>query len=459
MKCNFLRALGMVPALSLLLASAAWAQMGGYPNPYGYGAPPFGPPAGPGGEFAAPIVTPNQPMPAAFPAGWASMPVPAPQMMPAAYYNAQAAGYMMMPQQHHGGCPACGGAGCNYCMGGGHGGCPACGGAGCPHCCGPWTQHGPDCDGGCCAPRWFDFHVEVMYIERERASRGVDFTTEGIDGDVVLSSRDLRFEHEFGFRGTLAWVTGPGSNVEVSYFGTFDWNDTAEVLDPDNNLFSVFSEFGLEPFLGFQETDEAFRHFISYSAKLDSIEVNLRHRYVSPHCRFHGSYLAGFRYVRLDEAFRHETETAVPSNMVYRVATTNDLVGFQLGGDAYYCVFPGFMLGADFKAGVYGNSAEQDTVIDATTFIDPVIESVNRGDVAFVGEANALAIWRVNSRLTIRAGYQALFLDGVVLAIENFNATPPAVFNPPPMDNRVVGMNDNGSAFYHGGTAGFEWTW
>jgi len=52
-------------------------------------------------------------------------------------------------------------------------------------------------------------------------------------------------------------------------------------------------------------------------------------------------------------------------------------------------------------------------------------------------------------------------IDGVALAPENLNETPPNVLFPPGSgsSSRVPGINANGDVLYHGFTIGMEWMW
>ncbi len=315
-------------------------------------------------------------------------------------------------------------------------------------------EHGPFGDGGCCAPRWYDVHAEWMYLKRDDVGKNIGFTSLGVGGNpIVLSTDDLDFEQENGFRLTWAYLVGPGTNVEATYFGTFNWAAAAQVEDANDNLFSVLSDFGTNPgppAFGFADTDSAYFHAINYSSELNNAEINLRHRWISANCLLHGSWLLGARYVTVEEDFGYITRTNV-GHMDYLVSTENDLIGAQLGGDMMLSISPRFKFGGEFKAGVYGARTKQRTTVTATAGT-AVQEFQRDGDVAFVGEAGAIGVFRVTPRFSIRGGYQLLFLDGLALASENFNTESP--FSP-----RQTILENNGDIFYHGSTAGFEWTW
>jgi hypothetical protein len=307
----------------------------------------------------------------------------------------------------------------------------------------------------------------------------IPFTSDGPAGVgaplIVLSTDDFDFHHEAGFRFSAAVHIMSAGNLEFSYLGTFNWNSHAAVTSPLDELYSIFSDFGTNPppsagppitLGGYTDTDAAELHAIDYSSKFDSFELFYRKRWMGPSCRLQGSWLAGVRYFLLDESFLHSTrvdaqDPNAPANpnarilgaMDYHVDTYNSMTGFQLGGDLWAGIIPGLKIGAEVKAGIYGNRADQGTVIYATSLGAPVVESVRHDDVAFLGEFNAMGLYRINYNWTFRAGYQVLYVDGVALAAENFNIEPPFA------GGRTVVINDNGNVLFHGFTIGLEWMW
>ncbi|HTN74522.1 MAG TPA: BBP7 family outer membrane beta-barrel protein, partial [Pirellulaceae bacterium] len=351
----------------------------------------------------------------------------------------------------------------------------SCGDAGCNGRCGRRgnrLRHGiathligcflPYDDGGCCAPHWFDAHVEYVNLRREDVSDTVNFMSAGPLGPIVLSTNDLEFENQSGFRATLSTQLGVGSNVEFSYLGQFNWSSSAQVTDPGNGLFSAFSQFGVipNPGQGFTETDQASFASIAYSSSIDNFELNFRHRWQGYGCRLQGSWLAGVRYFQLKEQFIFTTLAPINNgSMEYDIGTLNQMTGFQIGGDVWACLLPGFSVGAEGKVGIYGNDASQQSLITATTVIPPLSERVRETDAAFLAEAGLMANWRVSQSWTFRGGYQFLYVNGVALAPENFNATPPFLQNAFVPPTRVPVLNTGGDVFYHGLTAGFEYMW
>jgi hypothetical protein len=406
-----------------------------------------------------------------------------PGLLPDAYgaYGAAPDGMAM----GGGGGPGMGGGvpmGPDLMYGGGGGGCPYCGGMGCDACGGGLHGAGllgdvfglvaPYPDGGCAAVRWYDVAIDYMALRREDAGRRVDFASSGINGPIVLDTTDLDFDNESSFRFSAMFQWGAGSNIEFTYYGLFFWDSAASVTDPTNNLFSPFSEFGSNPLNGFPETDQANFASIDYESSFDSFEINFRQRWMAPNCRYQGSCIYGVRYFKLDEDFNYFTQSTIPGDptadpptldtigsLSNNINVHNNMVGIQIGGDLWMCILPGLRVGAEGKAAVLGNNIAVENTIAVNTGLQVPVEDLVTHDVSFLGEANIMGTYRLNQQWTLRGGYQFLFVDGVALAPENFNPVPPAVFNPPPGVNRVASINDNGNVFYHGWFAGAEFMW
>lgn len=345
--------------------------------------------------------------------------------------------------------------------------CPYCHGLGCPHCGGRGGLlgdvlgiAGPYDDGGNCAVRWYDIAVDYMLLTRDTVDRGVDLTSEGVAGPIVLSTDQLDFDEASGFRFSGMFQVSPGGSVEFTYYGTFHWHKSATAQSATDNLFSVVSDFGQVPPGGFAETDNSSFQRIDYASTFDNFEVNFRRRWMAPNCRYQGSWLAGVRYFKLDEDFQYITVNDLNGIADFDVNTNNSLTGFQVGGDLWLCIIPGLRIGGEFKAGVFGNHNSQGTTISATSLAVPFQEVVKSNDVAFVTNADLMMLYRLNYNWTFKLGYQFLFVDGVALASENFNPTPPAIFAGVPGNViREPALNDNGNVFYHGLMIGGEYMW
>ncbi|HEY2413631.1 MAG TPA: hypothetical protein VGI40_15380 [Pirellulaceae bacterium] len=323
-------------------------------------------------------------------------------------------------------------------------------------------------DGGCAAPRWYDFAFDYMMLKRDNTGRSQDFTSNGINGPIVLSTNDLNFgQFRPGFRFSAAFQLMAANSLEFTYFGQFNFTSQAAVTSPTGNLFSVFTGFPVNPFLiaAFPEFSSANFQQISYQSTFDSFEINWRKRWMAPNCRYQGSWTLGVRHFILDEKFRFSSSSTangflpqfgafVPARGQDDTDTTNDLTGFQIGTDAWVCLLPGLRIGGEFQGGVYGNHMNINTTVGSNLTSAQFREKLQSNDVSFIGQANLLATYRFNYQWSGRIGYQFLYVDGVALASENFNATPPLVS---PL--HVPRLNDNGNVFYHGWNVGLEYMW
>jgi len=341
--------------------------------------------------------------------------------------------------------------------------CPACGGYGCEQCMGACDDFDlkllrwllPYGAGGCGAQRWFDASAEWVSLQRDEIGESTIFATEGVAGVPVLGTEQLNFSDRSGARVTVALQLGAGNNIESTWLGGFNWASQAEARSEDHQLFSIMSQYGVAPFLGFVDTDRAHVQRIEYSSELNSVELNYRQRWMGPNVRVQGSWLAGVRYIELAEDFRYLTFAPInPGYMNYLVGTTNSLTGAQVGGDLWVCITPGVNIGTELKLGIYGNHAMQRTVIEAGSFVNPLEEREREDAVAFQGDFNVSLLWRVSQNWTFKTSYMFLWADQVALASDNFNAGPPFVAG-----QRTTFIDNSGDVFYHGFAAGLEYMW
>ena len=321
-------------------------------------------------------------------------------------------------------------------------------------------------DGGCAAPRWYDFAIDYMMLKRDNTGRSQNFGSVGIAGPIVLTTDSLDFgDYHPGFRFSSAIQLMAANSIEFTYFGQFNYNAQASVSSINGNLFSVFSDFGLGPFPGFAEFDQANFLGLSYTSAFDSFEINWRRRWMAPNCRYQGSWTVGVRHFILDEKLRFtgSADAAgflppvgdfIPARAQVDTDTTNNLTGIQIGTDTWICILPGLRAGGEFQAGVYGNHMNINTTAGSNLNTNVFRENLQANDVAFVGQANLLTTYRFNYQWTGRFGYQFLFVDGVALAAENFNPAPPLVDVP-----REQVTNDDGNVFWHGWSVGLEYMW
>ena len=335
--------------------------------------------------------------------------------------------------------------------------------------CGVLLPYG---EGGVATQRWFDFSAEAVFLARTKGAADFDFSSMGIGGPRVLTADQVDLDDMKAGLGLQANVQlGPGSSLEVSYFGLNSWDESATAESSTYDLYSFISDFGLFPpgGSGFDDPDRSSLHRIDYKSELHNGEINVRRRWNEPSGFWQGSFLGGIRYMDIDEhaqfrawgASNNAAAAIDPRFFDYKVATRNSLVGFQLGGDLWYNLIPGVKVGGELKTGIFNNSTNQETNIHANSLpgfgISEIHEYADADDVAYITQLNTQLWYRLNYSWAFKGSYQVMYVDGVTLAAENFNSTPPAVFLPG--STRTAMMNNDAEVVYQGFTLGAEYMW
>lgn len=477
-------------------------------------APAYGAPSGvPGGVMQASGYFPDAPM---------SMVLEGPPPMDVVYAGAH--GSCDASCDAMGGCSSCNG--CNSCGGGACGGlgcgnmgilgggksrpgrgllgrrgaCGSCGGSGCGACGGRGGRGGgllggggsglgPYSEAGSNGQRWWDFYAGTIALARTSDVGGVSSTiqnlttgefesadvisTFGIAGTPALAVSDLDFDElRWGLELAAALQVGVGSSVEVRYFGLNNWSEEATastVASGVPTLYSIFSDFGTDPLNGFDDTDRSFVHRISYNSEIHNGEVNYRRRWMSAFGVGQGSFLVGLRHFDLDERFGFNAVGATNNTFrfdelrffEYSTETRNQLTGVQAGGDFWVGLLPGLMTGVEGKAGIFGNHAEVESEIIANS-IPGAREHMQEGKTAYLLEASAQAVYRLNYSWSLRAAYNVLYVENVALAPENYNTRD--MTNAFGSSNtftlaRFPFLNVDGDVLYQGFSVGTEWMW
>jgi hypothetical protein len=119
---------------------------------------------------------------------------------------------------------------------------------------------------------------------------------------------------------------------------------------------------------------------------------------------------------------------------------------------------PGIKLGGELKSGIFNNSTNQDTTMFGNSLPDTYRESVREDDDAYITQFSTQLWYRLNYSLAFKATYQLIYVDGVALATENFNGTPPALLDPS-NTSRIPTLNHDAELVYQGFTVGAEYTW
>jgi hypothetical protein len=295
----------------------------------------------------------------------------------------------------------------------------------------------------------------------------------GADGAfVALKRNDLDDQFTGGGRFTLGHVFGDSGDsrysIEMICLWQAPWRATASASDLNSlvnsvpgNLFSSFTDFGYPP-----STKTDYDNFVEIheNSRLGSQEMNLKGALPSPDWMAM-TILVGARHLTVHEEFDYlaQPTTSLADPTVFDPSRTpntvithtlNDLWGPQCGVVMALAPTPNTWIEAEGKGAICNNGASRDldATIAGTTYPH---DHLFGNAAAYVGEVNVTAFWRATDAINVRIGFQAIFIDGLVLACENFNEKLPALTDQtakPPLDRR-------GRVAYYGPRLGVELHW
>lgn len=305
-----------------------------------------------------------------------------------------------------------------------------------------------------CGPHYFDVAANAVFLQSDRSFDDVPpLGSIGVAGPTILDPGDLNDDYEAGWEIAARLDLGPLSVIEATYMGIYDlgFNSTVNSVDvapngADFQLNSVFSDYGIDPIEGL---DEGSVYNVDYQSDLQSTELSYRRYWVGYNPRISGTYLAGFRYVRMTEDLNFNA-IALDGDSNINWQSTNDLVGAQLGGDGWIALRQGLRLGGETKAGIYNNRFKYG---HSTSIPDPDITNVDFGadgnQVAFVGEAKIDLVADILPSISIRGGYRVLYINSLVTVGNNID----------PSDVTSTTLYTQADALYNGFHGGIEYIW
>jgi hypothetical protein len=98
----------------------------------------------------------------------------------------------------------------------------------------------------------------------------------------------------------------------------------------------------------------------------------------------------------------------------WNTGATNNLYGVQIGVDGKILELGRFSLDGLIKIGLFDNNAEQSTGVSLQKVVYPSAATTNHA--AFASEASLELKYQLIKGLALKAGYEALWLDGLALA-------------------------------------------
>jgi hypothetical protein len=303
--------------------------------------------------------------------------------------------------------------------------------------------------------------VEALFLWRESRLIGQPIIVDANTGETFMSSSDLNSDFAPGVRATFGTRTCSGWALEFSYLGLFQGTGSAQAVSPGTGAFLIFPDnfFG-NVFVGLDLAQA------SYSSALNSFEANLpRGLGCDDQCCDDCAcgqvrsqtyeWFTGFRYINVDEDLNilaQGTVAGATEEGNYDIHTNNNLFGLQLGARTRR-MRGRFGWEATGKTGIFANNARQrQSVNDFPDFpIRPDVSSSSTS-VASLGEVDLSAIYQLDPVWNLRAGYTALWIDGLALAPDQLDFDFASATGGEQLHN-------GGAIFLHGITAGIEARW
>ena len=314
-----------------------------------------------------------------------------------------------------------------------------------------------------CCPSWKHYAIfDLLFLQRNNNSLNQPLALDQNTNDVLLSTSGMQSTTAAGVR-ILYGKYGP-NNVgwEIGYLGVYGMFGSQQVTGAEN--LRAPGDLGNGINSNFNDA-ELMRS--TYSSTLNMAEANLffyeccgdrnpssesawNQRY---HCTCI-DWIGGLRWAGLNENAALQSNCCdLSESSEYRVRTSSNLFGGQIGLRArkeyQRWAFEGWL-----KTGLAGVclSQTQDEIINTMT---PGVllrdgASSNATGLGTFSDMNITAIYKLNQRWGLRAGYNMLWLTGVALAPSQWNFSTPEA---------VTAINNDGGLFLYGANLGVEARW
>jgi hypothetical protein len=287
-----------------------------------------------------------------------------------------------------------------------------------------------DVAGGATAfePRW-TVRAGAIVLDRS-APTGARYLFSTVNNTELLRPSDFNFETTAGYEVAARRRFAGGWSAD---FRWFDLGNDAEAVTP------ITGSVGI----GFVGTNIADRGTTLYRSRLQSAEGNLvgdTDTWWKP--------LVGFRYLKLSDDLNTAFTGSGPfTYFSFFDKTDNRLLGGQVGFEGTLWQRERFTIDMWLKAGVYANELDRTAGRYSNGAVLGNVLGAGDEITSFVGDLAFHAHYRWTEHVALRAGYQLLWLDGIAEAANQG------------IDAADTGINHDGHPFFHGATAGLEFTW
>ena len=290
-------------------------------------------------------------------------------------------------------------------------------------------------------------------------------------GIQALNSTDLNQGYSAGMRLGAAYHADAKNDLALSFSRSGNWDSTKSV-GPDSPLNWLVMR---APGVFVQTQDFAYQSMQwDYSTYLYNAELNVQHKLSS-----WITMLVGFRWLQLSENLQGTIppadiyqpswkganltlfqvaalppgDPAPPYPPFWNTSTTNNLYGFQIGADGKLFERGHFSINGLIKGGAYLNHASELTGVSLAKTVYESGASTNHA--AFVGEGGLQCKYQITSAITLKLGYEVLWLAGVALAPGQIQETYIATS---PTNVYTHSVNSGSNVLFHGVVVGLEFS-
>ena len=272
------------------------------------------------------------------------------------------------------------------------------------------------CPQPCFHPRW-TASAEFIGLSRIGTGRQTLVTTYPViapppasslivgQGTERLNSSDLDQGFSSGPQVSLIHHGDCGYDMEFSFFQIDGWTN-ARTIFPNGASPVMVAPGSSGSFV--QTTDHPTQTMgWAYGTNLYNAELNARWDLCS-----RVTMLAGFRWIDLSENLVGTVSGR--TEPFWNTATRNNFFGLQIGELLKIWNCGRFSIDGQMKAGLFDNHAKATSIVSIYRQLCPASASTNH--LAFAGEIGLQCKYQATNRLLLKAGYEALWLQGVALA-------------------------------------------
>jgi|GEM_PF-2441361 len=264
----------------------------------------------------------------------------------------------------------------------------------------------------------------------------------------LVGTRNLlkKTDFEVGYRLGILYSPSQCRSVEASYLNVDEWHSEITKCGDCCNLRFPFCPSNCN--CNFINAQMANLHF---SSNFQTAEANYWEHVTPRRCNYFSySWIAGFRYIDLDESLNIAFMRA-GDRSTYSIKTSNDLYGGQFGLNIQVNPYPRWSWDFTLKGGIFANDAHQRTFLgDFNNRVALRDYGKSKTVAAYMGDGSVTLTAQLWNHLNIHIGYEGIYLANLSLATEQLDKRCAVSC----CEESKQKMNTKGDAFIQGGFAG-----